>query len=119
MMRYFSCDSHVVEAREVFEGLEGEFGTRAPRIEHDWNDRPGDWLILPNASPIPVGRLGIAGNRLDNPKTDERIARGYKGLNPGVLDPHKRLDEQARQIQKVADQVQLSQPARKLVGSGR
>ena len=47
-MRYFSCDSHVVEAREVFEGLEDRFGTRAPRIEHDWQDKPGDWLILPN-----------------------------------------------------------------------
>ena len=38
---------------------------------------------------------GIAGNRLDDPKTDERIARGYEGLNPGVRDPHQRLDEQA------------------------
>jgi len=94
-MRYFSCDSHVVEAREVFEGLEGRFGSRAPRIEHDWKGRPGDWLVLPNSFPIPVGRLGIAGNRLDDPKTDERIARGYDGLNPGVRDPHKRLDEQA------------------------
>ena len=50
--------SHVVEAREVFEGLEGRFGTRAPRIERDWKGRPGDWLVLPNSFPIPVGRLG-------------------------------------------------------------
>ena len=28
---------------------------------------------------------------------DELIARGYEGLNPGVLDPSKRLDEQARE----------------------
>lgn len=79
----------------VYEGLEDRFGDRAPRIERDWKGRPGDWLVLPNTAPIPVGRLGIAGNRLDDPKTHERIARGYEGLNPGVLDPHKRLDEQA------------------------
>ncbi len=93
-MRYYSCDSHVVEAREVFEGLEARFGDRAPRIARDHNGNPGDWLLLPGAGPIPVGRLGIAGSRLDDPKTHERIARGYDGLNPGVRDPSKRLDEQ-------------------------
>jgi predicted TIM-barrel fold metal-dependent hydrolase len=93
-MRYYSCDSHVVEPREVFEGLEHRFGTRAPRIARDLQGRRGDWLILPGAPPIPVGRLGIAGHRLDDPQTAERIARGYQGLNPGVLDPSKRLDEQ-------------------------
>lgn len=93
-MRYYSGDSHVVEAREVFEGLEARFGERAPRIERDHGGRPGDWLLLPGGGPIPVGRLGIAGSRLDDPKTHERIARGYEGLNPGVLDPSKRLDEQ-------------------------
>lgn len=94
-MRHYSCDSHVVEAREVFEGLESVFGNRAPRIEHGFKGKPGDWLVLPNTAPIPVGRLGIAGNRLDDPKTDALIARGYEGLNPGVKDPHRRLDEQA------------------------
>jgi predicted TIM-barrel fold metal-dependent hydrolase len=84
----------VVEAREVFEGLEARFGDRAPRIERDWNGRRGDWLLLPGLGPIPVGRLGIAGSRLDDPATEERIARGYDGLNPGVRDPAKRLDEQ-------------------------
>jgi len=94
-MRHYSCDSHVVEAREVFEGLEGRFGDRAPRIERDLGGKPGDWLVLPGTRPIPVGRLGIAGSRLDDPATEERIAKGYDGLNPGVLDPHRRLDEQA------------------------
>ncbi|MEA3216043.1 MAG: hypothetical protein QOJ19_2199 [Acidimicrobiia bacterium] len=93
-MRYYSCDSHVVEAREVFEGLEDRFGSRAPRIEHNFKDKPGDWLVLPGTAPVPVGRLGIAGNRLDDPNTDALIARGYEGLNPGVRDPHARLDEQ-------------------------
>lgn len=95
-MRYFSCDSHLVEAREVFEGLEGRFGDRAPKIVRDWRGHRGDWLVLPGAPPIPVGRLGIAGHRLDDPKTDELIALGYEGLNPGVLDPSKRLAEQER-----------------------
>ena len=40
-----------------------------------------------------VGRS--AGNRLDNPKTHELMARGYDGLNPGVRDPAARLEEQA------------------------
>lgn len=93
-MRYYSCDSHVVEAREVFDGLDEEFGSRAPRIERDFKGRPGDWLVFPGMTAVPVGRLGIAGNRLDDPKTTELIARGYDGLNPGVKDPHKRLDEQ-------------------------
>jgi predicted TIM-barrel fold metal-dependent hydrolase len=44
---------------------------------------------------VPVARLGIAGNRLDDPATDKLIARGYEGLNPGVLDGDKRLEEQA------------------------
>jgi predicted TIM-barrel fold metal-dependent hydrolase len=95
-MRYYSCDSHVVEAREVFEGLEDRFGERAPKVIRDHEGRPGDWLLLPGLGPIPVGRLGIAGNRLDDPATHERIARGYDGLNPGVRDPAKRLDEQAQ-----------------------
>ena len=80
-MRYFSCDSHVVEAREVFEGLEDRFGARAPRIERDFKGRRGDWLVLPDMFPIPGGRPGIAGHRLDEPATDELIvaARDMKG----------------------------------------
>ncbi len=95
-MRHYSCDSHVVEAREVFEGLTDRFGDKAPRIESGFKGAKGDFLVMPGNRPVPVGRLGIAGNRLDDPKTDELIARGYDGLNPGVRDPTKRLDEQAR-----------------------
>ena len=95
-MRYYSCDSHVVEPPEVFAGLEGRFGSRAPQIVIGHQGRPGEFVLLPGSPPIPVGRLGIAGNRLDDPATQERITRGYAGLNPGVLDPHRRLDEQAQ-----------------------
>lgn len=93
-MKFYSGDSHVVEARDVFEGLEARFGNRAPRIEHNLNGKPGDWIVLPGTAPVAVGRLGIAGNRLDDPRTDAKIALGYDGLNPGVKDPHARLDEQ-------------------------
>ncbi|MFV0260546.1 MAG: amidohydrolase family protein [Acidimicrobiales bacterium] len=93
-MRHYSCDSHVVEAREVFAGLSDRYGDMAPRIETDWKGNRGDWLLVADNRPVPVGRLGIAGNRLDDPKTDELIAMGYEGLNPGVRDPSKRLAEQ-------------------------
>ncbi len=91
-MRYYSCDSHIVEPASVFDGLEARFGSRAPRI--DSVPGKGEFIVLPKAGRIPVGRLGIAGHRLDDPATDELIARGYAGLNPGVLDPVARLDEQ-------------------------
>ena len=35
-MRYFSCDSHVVEAAEIYDGLTDKFGDRAPFIEKDY-----------------------------------------------------------------------------------
>lgn len=95
-MRHYSCDSHVVEAREVFEGLEERFGSKAPKIVKDPDGARGDFLVIPGNRMIPVGRLGIAGNRLDDPRTDELIARGYEGLNPGVLDSTKRMAEQDR-----------------------
>ena len=93
-MRHYSCDSHVVEAREVFAGLEERFGPSAPHIVSDPDGARGDFLAVGGSRLVPVGRLGIAGNRLDDPKTDELIARGYDGLNPGVLDGSKRLAEQ-------------------------
>ena len=94
-MRYYSCDSHVVEAAEIYDGLRQRFGDRAPYIEADIEGKPGTWLVVPGVQrPISVGRLGIAGARLDNPETHERIAMGYDGFNPGVMDPTARLGEQ-------------------------
>ncbi len=95
-MRYYSCDSHLVEPAEVFAGLDTRFGDRAPRIIMGHKGKPGEFLVLPNGVSISVGRFGIAGNRLDDPKTHEKIALGYAGVNPGVLDPVKRLDDQKR-----------------------
>ncbi|MFT7600011.1 MAG: putative TIM-barrel fold metal-dependent hydrolase [Acidimicrobiales bacterium] len=93
-MRYYSGDSHVVEGRDAFAGLEEKFGRAAPHIEKDLGGKKGEFLVIGDNRPVPVGRLGIAGKRLDDPATDELIARGYDGLNPGVLDSELRLAEQ-------------------------
>ena len=94
MAVYYSCDSHVVEPPEVFAGLEEKFGSRAPRYVKDPDGKKGTYLVLGDLQ-MNVGRLGIAGARLDDPKTHERMARGYDGMNPGVRDPVERLKEQA------------------------
>jgi predicted TIM-barrel fold metal-dependent hydrolase len=95
MTIYYSCDSHVVEAPEVFAGLEERFGERAPRVVHELGGRAGTFLYWPKQNrPIPVGRFGIAGHRLDDPETQQRILRGWDGMNPGVRDPVARLKEQ-------------------------
>jgi predicted TIM-barrel fold metal-dependent hydrolase len=94
MSVYYSCDSHVVEPPEVFEGLEARFGSRAPRLVTNPNGKQGTYIAFGDTL-MNVGRLGIAGNRLDDPKTHELMARGYGGLNPGCHNPAERLKEQA------------------------
>jgi len=93
-MKFYSCDSHVVEGAAVFEGLADHFGDMAPRLA----ESPGRGLTLHimDRPVVSVGRFGIAGNKLGLPETDEKILAGYELLNPGVLDSTKRLDEQAR-----------------------
>ena len=93
-MHFYSCDSHVVEAAEVFDGLADHFGDEAPRLAED--PEKGLMLHVMNVPIVPVGRFGIAGNELGLPETDEMIRSGYELLNPGVNDSSKRLDEQAR-----------------------
>ena len=94
MSAYYSCDSHVVEPPEVFAGLEHRFGARAPQIVQNPQGKRGTYIAF-GKTMFSVGRLGIAGHRLDDPETQELIARGYAGLNPGVYDPAARLKEQA------------------------
>ena len=90
MTQYYSCDSHVVEPPVVFEGLEQRFGSRAPRlVKNPAGKAPGTYVAF-GSTLMNVGRLGIAGHRLDNPKTHELMALGYEGLNPGVADPAAR-----------------------------
>ena len=93
MTVYYSCDSHVVEPPEVFEGLEAQFGSRAPHLVTNPEGRKGTYIAFGDTM-MNVGRLGIAGHRLDDPKTHELMARGYAGLNPGVHNPEERLKEQ-------------------------
>lgn len=93
----YSCDSHVVEAPEVYAGLDERYGERAPVVVRDPGGRPGTFLSWPKLNRnLPVGRFGIAGHRLDDPETHKRIARGWEGMNPGVRDPVARLKEQAQ-----------------------
>lgn len=93
--RYYSCDSHVVELPVVFDGLDAKYGERAPRIIHQPEDKGGVVLLWPSIQRgIPVGRFGIAGHRLDDPKTSQLILKGWDGMNPGVADPAIRLKEQ-------------------------
>ncbi len=95
MTIYYSCDSHVVEPPEVYAGLEQRFGERAPRVLYNPDGREGVFLFWPKQNrSLPVGRFGIAGHRLDDPATHERIKRGWDGMNPGVRDPVARLKEQ-------------------------
>ena len=92
---YYSCDSHVVEAPEVFDGLVDRFGDRAPRVVDKWKDRDAVFVAWPSIDfAMSVGRLGIAGANLNLPETKEKIARGWDLINPGVKDPVARLSEQ-------------------------
>jgi predicted TIM-barrel fold metal-dependent hydrolase len=84
----------VVEPAEVFEGLEERFGERAPRILT--NDQGDKTTLALGSIHVPVARFGIAGHRLNDPATQELIARGYPGMNPGVHDPVARLKDQER-----------------------
>ena len=49
------------------------------------------WILEAISEEKELARMGIAGNRLDDPKTQALIESGYEGLNPGVLDGSKRL----------------------------
>ena len=78
MTRYYSCDSHVVEPPVVFAGLAQRFGSRAPYVvKNPDGKQPGTYVAF-GSTLMNVGRLGIAGNRLDNPKTYELMARDYE-----------------------------------------
>jgi predicted TIM-barrel fold metal-dependent hydrolase len=97
-----SADSHVVEPREVFDAVAERFGERAPRII----DHPqyGDFLVAPETDAghpqitghpgLPVGRVGIAGRRLDDPETEALMRQGYAGIRPGIMNPDLRVKDQ-------------------------
>ncbi len=90
-----SCDSHILEVPEIFDGLAARFGDEAPGIFHD--PARGEVLSLGsgNTYNLTVGRFGIAGNFANDPKTQEMIRTGYSAMRPGVLDPIARVKDQA------------------------
>src|SRR6266480_6354749 len=87
-----SCDSHVVETPEIFDGLEKRFGELAPKIVYD--PKRGDVLHIAGRAGLTVGRFGIAGHFANDPETQEMMRMGYKGLRPGIIDPVERLRDQ-------------------------
>jgi predicted TIM-barrel fold metal-dependent hydrolase len=94
-----SADSHIVEPRELFVELEARFGDRAPRVR--WDEQRGDVVSAPGVAGdagvgpiVPVGRLGIAGRRLDDPETQRMLSQGYAGLRRGIVDPLERAKDQ-------------------------
>ena len=56
-----SCDSHVVETPEIFNGLEKTFGDRAPRIVYDPNRGDVLHIGIEGRSGLPVGALRLTG----------------------------------------------------------
>src|SRR5436305_13469504 len=94
-----SADSHIVEPRELFVDLEAEFGERAPRVR--WDEQRGEVVSAPGVAGdagvgpiVPVGRLGIAGRRLDDPETQKMMNQGYAALRRGIVDPADRATDQ-------------------------
>jgi predicted TIM-barrel fold metal-dependent hydrolase len=89
-----SCDSHILEVPEIFEGLEARFGDAAPGIYHD--PEKGEMLSLGSGKTffISVGRFGIAGHFANDPETQEMIKQGYSALRPGAIDPLERIKDQ-------------------------
>jgi len=89
-----SCDSHIVEVPEIFDGLAQRFGDEAPGIVYD--PEKGEVLNLGSGKTfmVSIGRFGIAGHFANDPETQEMIKKGYKGLRPGILDPVKRIADQ-------------------------
>ena len=77
-MQFYSCDSHVVEGRAVFDGLAERFGEGAPTIKMEPGE--GEFLYIAGQRRVAVGRFGIAGNTVGTPETNAKIAAGYDGV---------------------------------------
>jgi uncharacterized protein len=66
-----------------------------------WDEQRGDVVSAPGVQGdggvgpiVPVGRLGIAGQRLDDPEVQAQIRRGYAGLPQAIMDPNARIAAQ-------------------------
>jgi predicted TIM-barrel fold metal-dependent hydrolase len=88
-----SCDSHILEVPEIFDGLQERYGDEAPKIVHD--PERGAVLDIPGHSAfVNIGRFGIAGHFANDPETIEMVKQGYPAMRPGVLDPDLRIKDQ-------------------------
>ena len=77
-----SCDSHILEVPEIFDGLDKRFGDAAPGIVHD--PEKGEVLSLGTGKTfiVSIGRFGIAGHFANDPETQEMIKQGYRACDP-------------------------------------
>ena len=103
-MPVISADSHVVEAKEVYIGLEEKFGDEAPRVMYE--NTENDSIVVPAAGPRGVRkRMAFAGLRskeeveltrqharkpevddISTAKAKSVLALGYAGMREGVRD---------------------------------
>ena len=103
-MSVISADSHVVEAKEVYQGLEDRFGDEAPRVMYENTEK--DSIVIPAAGSRGIRRrMAFAGLRtreaveltrrrgrkpeVDDISTAEAksiLALGYSGMREGVRD---------------------------------
>ena len=85
MTLYYSCDSHVVEPPEVFEGLDREFGDRAPQVlRNEDGDRNavtlGGNVTMNGGDPMPGGKTESCTGQA---QTTSVMLRLVTGLDPG------------------------------------
>ena len=93
---YYSCDSHVVEAPEVFDGLAERFGERGPRVVEGWKEREGVFVAWPFDRLRDVGR-----------------AAGDRGREPEPAG-----DQGEDEARLGADQPRRARPRRPALGAG-
>ena len=108
-----SCDSHVVEAREVFAGLAERFGDEAPRIATVGDEV--DAMVIPARGGRVLGavKAGIASTRMKraselqrraghkptpenytSPELRELCRRGFGGISEGLVKGAARAADQ-------------------------
>ncbi len=87
-----SADSHTLEPGDLWQTrMSATFRDRAPRIIHEANGQPGDFIVCEPLRPFPVGSLGLAG--VDPKDAAGFIRRGYAACRPGGWDPVERIKD--------------------------
>ncbi len=92
MASIISADSHTLEPGDLWTSrMRPDLCDRAPRIIHEANGQPGDFIVCEPLRPFPVGSLGLAG--VDPKDAAEFVRRGYAACRPGGWDPVERIKD--------------------------